>query len=528
MKNKILILIIVLSFIFRFYRLGEIPLSLNWDEVSNSYNAYSILKTGRDEYGNFLPLTNRSFDDYKPPLYMYLDIVPVALVGLNEIAARLPSALFGVMSVYAIYLLTKRLSKNEKTSRLSALLFSISPWNLLFSRVGFEANIGLFFSIITLMLFHYALRYSENNPTPKNKLFLVLSAIFAALSLYSYHSVRIFLPLILFVSAVIYRENLLKFDKKILSVSILLGIALTLPLVLLNPKEAITGRYATTTLKARSQDLEKSVSLINEDSNARQFFGNIIHNRRLVILESTLQKYISHFDINYLFTSGDDNPRHHLKTNGLLFLVMLPPVLYGVFSSLKKNSKETLFLFSWLIVAPIPAAFGDAFPHAIRSYLMVVPLTIFGAIGLKKIVTFEKFAKFTLALSSLILLATVVAFLHNYFAHYNKEEYSSWQYGYKGAVFESAKLKDQFEKVIIDPGIEQGYAFWLFYLKYDPKAYQESGNAKNFDKFYFEDNLPKDDNSLFVSPSEKFPESFILVKTIYNSENNILLKLGHP
>ncbi len=55
----ILCLIILLSLILRFYQLGKNPPSLDWDETAHGYNAYSILKTGRDEYGNKLPLLFR-------------------------------------------------------------------------------------------------------------------------------------------------------------------------------------------------------------------------------------------------------------------------------------------------------------------------------------------------------------------------------------------------------------------------------------------------------------------------------------
>src|SRR3989344_6908702 len=103
MKNKILLLIIFLSFVLRFYKLGEVPASINWDEASNGYNAYSILKTARDEYGNFLPLYNRSFDDYKPPIYMYLNVPTIAIFGLTPFAVRLPSAFLGVLTVIAMY-----------------------------------------------------------------------------------------------------------------------------------------------------------------------------------------------------------------------------------------------------------------------------------------------------------------------------------------------------------------------------------------------------------------------------------------
>src|SRR3972149_8676644 len=133
--KKIFFAIIVLAFILRFYKLGEVPLSLNWDEVSNAYNAYSILKTGRDEYGNFLPLTNRSFDDYKPPLYMYLNIISVALFDPTPFAARLPSAIFGTITVFLVYLLTKKLFENYQTK------FSIAYLSMLMLALHSQPNL---------------------------------------------------------------------------------------------------------------------------------------------------------------------------------------------------------------------------------------------------------------------------------------------------------------------------------------------------------------------------------------------------
>src|SRR4030043_2030959 len=128
MKIKIFWLILVLAFFLRFYKLGEVPISLDWDENSNAYNAYSILKTGRDEYGNFLPLTNRSFDDYKPPLYMYLNVPSVAIFGLTPFAARLPSAIFGFLTVPLVYLLAKKLFEKQNIAILAAFFLAFSLW----------------------------------------------------------------------------------------------------------------------------------------------------------------------------------------------------------------------------------------------------------------------------------------------------------------------------------------------------------------------------------------------------------------
>ena len=105
----VLILILMLAAVLRFYQLGQIPPSLNWDEVSNGYNAYSILKTARDEHGNFLPLTFRAFGDYNPALSVYTLVPSIALFGLNEFAVRFPSALLGTLTVLLTYLMVKQL-----------------------------------------------------------------------------------------------------------------------------------------------------------------------------------------------------------------------------------------------------------------------------------------------------------------------------------------------------------------------------------------------------------------------------------
>ncbi|MBU2577901.1 hypothetical protein KKA69_03645, partial [Patescibacteria group bacterium] len=76
--NKILlVLILFFSFLVRIYSLEKIPPSLNWDEVSHGYNAYSIIKTGKDEWGITLPLIFRAYGDYKLPFYIYLTTIPV-------------------------------------------------------------------------------------------------------------------------------------------------------------------------------------------------------------------------------------------------------------------------------------------------------------------------------------------------------------------------------------------------------------------------------------------------------------------
>lgn len=143
-KWRFLIAIIFIATILRFWDLGSNPPGLFVDEVSNGYNAYSILKTARDEYGNFLPLTFRAFGDYNPALSVYTLVPSIALFGLNDFAVRFPSAIFGVFTVLLTYFLAYQILKDQKIALGASFLLAISPWHLQFSRYDHEANFMLF------------------------------------------------------------------------------------------------------------------------------------------------------------------------------------------------------------------------------------------------------------------------------------------------------------------------------------------------------------------------------------------------
>lgn len=156
-KKLILILIILLAFALRFYRLDSYP-ALNADEAAIGYNAYSLIRTGLDEHGNPWPIHFQSFNDYKPGLYFYIVIPFVRFLGLSEWAVRIPGALLGVLTVLVIYLLVKELFKSEKLALLSSLFLAISPWHIHFSRGGWEVNVATFFITLGVWLFLRALK----------------------------------------------------------------------------------------------------------------------------------------------------------------------------------------------------------------------------------------------------------------------------------------------------------------------------------------------------------------------------------
>ena len=150
-------IILLLSVFLRFVSLDNIPAGLYVDEASLGYNAYSLLNTGKDEYGQPFPIFLRSFGDFKPALYAYFTTIPIALFGLNIFSIRFLSALSGTFLVLITYLILKRskIRHNSSLAILSALVLSLSPWAIFQSRVAVEANFSLIFFSTNIFFFFF-------------------------------------------------------------------------------------------------------------------------------------------------------------------------------------------------------------------------------------------------------------------------------------------------------------------------------------------------------------------------------------
>jgi len=482
MKYKLLLIIfiLILSAVIRLYNLGSVPAGFTWDEASLGYNAYSILKTGRDEYGNFLPFTIRSFGDYKPPLYVYLTIPSIALLGLNEFAVRLPSAAAGIFFVYGIYLLALEISRTKwhKSGRFSdifclsaALLAAFAPWNIHFSRGAFEANTGL-----TLLLFGVLFMFKSNS-RPSN---LTKAAVFFGLSMLSYHSMRIISPLIIFIYYFIFH---VKADQRIIiRAGLVLGTFFLIVLWSLFSGGGAERLSATSVFNKQTEYLTRSAAKYKLDMENKNLLGMIVNNRRFEWVKVIAGNYLSHFSVNFLFLKGD-YPRHHAPDSGLLPLWQLPFIIIGIIFFFRKNKRLGLFIMLWILISPLASAFTFETPHAIRSLTLLPPLIILGSAGISvfinniassrisvyKIIAYSTFG--------LIIIFSIFRYLSLYFIHMNKEYARYWQYGYREAVYKTITLVNKYDKVIVSDSLEQPYIFFLFYSKYDPRKYLTDGGT---------------------------------------------------
>lgn len=302
-KNYSLLFVVLIAFLLRFWNLGITPPSLYWDEVSQAYNSYSLLKTGHDEHKELFPLARfQAFGDYKAPTYIYLDIVPILLFGQSEFAVRLPSALLGSLTVVLAYFLSLEIFFNNKKkyfiSIVASLMLAISPWHIQLSRVAYEANVATFFTVGGMLLFFLGIR--------KNINYLLLSAASFVIGFYSFNAHRIFIPLLVILLIVIYRKFLRKNIKKV-SLFALVGLIFLLPFIFYLKSPESRLRFKEVNIFSDISVIEESNKLTVQDDNSAM--AKLLHNRRVLYGLSYAKHYFDFFNPTYLFFKGDVNPR---------------------------------------------------------------------------------------------------------------------------------------------------------------------------------------------------------------------------
>ncbi len=526
-----LLMIVLIGIFLRFYQLGSNPPSLTWDEASLGYNAYSIFKTGADEYGTKFPISIRSFDDYKPPSYVYLTIPSIAIFGLNEFSVRLPSALAGTLLIVAIYFLVKEILQKwdkkyqELIALTSAFFLAISPWSLQFSRAAFEGNIGLLFLILGILFFFKGLSSGKS---------IILSSISFALSIYSYHSFRLLVPFFLLFLGLLFWKEIVKKQFFFVTAFIILVI-LAAPVYLNFLKAADSGsRLSMVTIFSDPSVINPSIKRISFDKLNSDRIGELLHNRRVVYALAVAKGYFDHFNPDFLFFHGDGGVQHHAVEMGMLYLWDLPFILAGSYLLFKRRNRYIGVLFAFFLLAPIPSSITTGTPHPVRAIALMPAFHIFASVGfifiVLKILGIKRFLT-KIIISCLIfglLILNFIYYFHQYYVHTPVEYGYFWQYGYREAFSFAKENEEKFKNIIVTYEYDQPYIYYLFYNKINPGWYQKNWDYnKNgaVDRFkrvigryifrnieYARDiSIP---NTLLIGTPREIPDNARVIKTI--------------
>lgn len=464
--NLILILILLVAAIFRLWNLGSIPPSLNPDEAALGYNAYSILKTGKDEYGKFLPLIFKSFGDYKPGLYVYLDVPFVAVFGLNEASTRLPSALAGIASVFLVYLITKKLFNS--TENFAALIAATNPWLIYFSRAAWEANISIMFTLLGIYFFLKSF---------KNHKYIILTSLSLSLTLITYQGAKLSTLIVVFLLLIIYWKEFWKINRKYILLSVVLGVIVSFPIILslFNGETQRLTIYSIFSYRRPIEYLTTFLTQGQEKIGGLSYY--LFHAEGLNFIRAVMGRWFNNFSGKFLFFTGDwANPINSAPYQGMLLLSDLIFLPLGLFVTFKnKLSKGQLFIIFWLLLAPFSASLSRDEVNAVRNLNMAIPLIFIISFGVFYLVSeFRNFRLHVLfyILISIFYILSLSYFVDAYYIHVPAHNSNFWRYGYKQVVETIEPIENKYNNIIIEQSFNQPYIYFLHYQKYDPTKWQ--------------------------------------------------------
>ncbi len=499
----ILILIIFFGFLLRVVFINSSPPALYGDELTIALDAYSLLKTGQDQLGNFLPLTF-PMGAGRPAGYVYGSIPFIALFGPTALGVRGLSILSGLGIIILLFLIGRKLF-SRKVGLLAAAIGAISPWGISLSRGGFEAHFALFLALSGIYLFMQA---------RQRPMFYIFSALSFGLILHTYPTYKI--SLLLFLPLLFWYESRIREVAK--RKHFLLGIFVYLILGVTALSQTFIGgsEVRFSDINIFSQDklkvaIEQKINLERQISNLSPAESKFFHNKPVEYTKVFIENYLQNFSLDFLVLHGDRNPRHNMATMGGLYAVEMLLIIIGVLAFWQQKKRVVLFLLFWILLAPIPTAIIDL-PHALRSSFMLPPLIILSGLGLLAVLNYPSKAVLAVVLSAFII--QFVFFIQKLF-FLSPNEYSSfWSYPAKLASEIADLNKDKYDYIILSDIINDIEFAYPLYAKIDPKEVI-SQNKQRFD--------------LINYPMKKFGNVFIgfikeeeLPKVISNLPGSVL------
>ena len=456
MKQHLPILIILaLAAFLRLYRLTDFPPGLYSDEASYGYNAYSILTTGRDEWGKFLPLTIQSFGDYKPPMTAYLTIPSIAVFGLNEFAVRFPSALISTLSILLIYLLAKEIFKSQAIALTSAALLAISPWHLHLSRMSMLVGMENFF----LTLGVYAFIKFTRSPR-----WVFLSAATFTAAIYTYYGSRVTIPLLVIGLTLLFYKSVLAHKRTVL-LSGALAVILLSPLLwaMVRDPQTLLGRakYLSVFYNDSVRSQLWKTTIWHSAANTPVLLARLFDNKPYYYLRDIARRYFSHLSFSFWALDGDIQSPFNIPNFGQFLIIDIFFVFIGFYHAVKSRSKLVWAILIYLFVSPVTSSLTFITPAANRSFNMVTGWTILTALGIYQ---FRRF----LFVSCFLYLVSFVYFLYQYTVTLPQTIPNQFHYGTKELMQRINSVGSDYPRVFLTGNGGPLYIFNLFYNRYPP------------------------------------------------------------
>lgn len=512
----ILFLIFILGFVLRFWHLADFPEGVHIDEASRGYNAYSILKTGRDEYGKKFPIFFEAEGEYKTPVGVYTSVLHYAVFGFSKITDRWLSAFVGVLEIIFFYLLFCEIASNRKWSLMGAFLYAISYWTINFVRNADTNQLTL----LSIVIFAYFLvKFLKDNSYK----FLILTFVFALSAVFSCRTSVVFVPIFLFMIFIIYFRKIKKRKFSFLFFYLLLILSILIS------SRFIIQRFNSSGVNAFPEMESVLQEQIREDGRlASVWTTRFFHNKITGWAQLIGKKYTENLDPGFIFFRADQSLNNGVSGEPMFFNFEFLLFIIGLIYIIRHFHENE---FNWIpvlfiLAAPVPNSVVIDSPSASRMLI--------GSFGIFFIIVagFRSTAKINLFVAKRIIWLSIVVLYAYYFSHIthayyvHKPVHHAWyrNHSLEDLVGDLEKLRTQYRKVYFGENFITQY---LFISRYDPVLLQErilkfpnysvaNRSMKilydNYDNFKCDDFKNGDPDSLYVCVGRQVPKKSKIIK----------------
>lgn len=528
----ILVFTLVFAFLLRFYSLGDVPSGLYQDETSIGYSAYSIAKTGKDEYSKTFPLYFKSFGDWKLPIYIYATVPAIKMFGLTAFAVRLPSAVFGFLTVPLLYFFLKKLTENNRLALTATFLLAINPWHIHYNRATFEVSISLFLFLLGALLLIISVK-------EKKQWAFVFGTLSFVLGLYTYNLTRLLAPILYFGIILFFKQSTKKNIRKTTFItSSVIAIITLVPFVFTLLSDGGVASAGGTLIHSSAVVQAKLIEFRSYLVDSPQVFAKTFFNIPLLTLFEYVKHITSYSDAEFFFISGSQHGNHGIGNVGQFYIIELITVVLGAAIAFTKKLRWVLFLGAWALSTVLVASLTREAPHATRSFFLIVPIVTFSAYGFLKIFEFAKkqnqlIRYSTVSIVSLILAYNTLYYLTSYYKIFPKSYAREWRQQDKDIAEYLEENYNKHENIIIDDSAGLIYSSIVFYTEFPPQEFQNTvarqpddneGFSKidSFGKYQYrqidwEQDLKKP-TTLIVSKQENIPQNIKIEKEFFYPE----------
>ncbi|MCO6451070.1 MAG: hypothetical protein J5I90_09825 [Caldilineales bacterium] len=340
----------LLAFAFRFYRLGDMPPGLHYDEAFNGLDAYALLSTPLPQWPLFF---TGNFG--REPLHIYMLALAQATFDPSALTLRLVPALVGTLLTPTLAWLAWELSpslrvRNRQRFSLWAGAAALTMlWSQVFARYAIRIEL---FALMEVLVWAALWRAWRGNRIR----WWAIAGILAGVSFYSYLPVRI-LPLALIPIIILalwrYRPQLAARWR---------GVFLA------------AGTAALVAAPLAFYFLRNPLSFSTRSGQV-----NILDQGGLPALWRNLLA-----TLGMAFVQGDANARNNIPGRPVLDWLMAAPFLLGLVYLIRYLLRPAaLFLLSWLAVMLLPTILSDYAPAYHRAIGAMPVFALLIALGLE-------------------------------------------------------------------------------------------------------------------------------------------------